>query len=45
MQHPIHSALNKMSVNVLANGIAAGGKPADMFLLTMTMRKMHADVP
>jgi hypothetical protein len=34
-----------MQVNMLANGIAAGGKPADMFLLTVTMSKLHADVP
>jgi len=34
-----------MYVNALANGIAAGGKPADMFLLTVTMSKLHADVP
>ena len=39
------SRLNEMYVNALANGNAAGGKPADMFLLTVTMSKLHADVP
>jgi hypothetical protein len=34
-----------MYVNALANGKAAGGKPADMSLLTVTMNKLHADVP
>jgi hypothetical protein len=34
-----------MYVNALANGIAAGGKPADMFLLTVTMSKLHAGDP
>jgi hypothetical protein len=44
-QVPTHHALNEMYVNALANGNAAGGKPADMFLLTVTMSKFHADVP
>lgn len=30
--------LKKVCVNVLADGIAAGGKPAVMFILRVTMR-------